>query len=163
MEPVPMISSHLKSTPILGGFLLLVMFAATACGSGEPEFVYSEDHLTSEDYLTAYQPLEGFGCQQSPTHAGDYVRILVSPEALPLYDGMEIPDGAVIAKPQYADANCTEFKAVTSMKKDSAAESGWQWQRVDVEGVVEDTGQVGFCVQCHQGCAANDWACASKE
>ena len=158
-----MITSRLESSALLGFLLTFITTASMACGGGEPEFVYSEEHLTSEDYLTAYQPLEGFGCEQSPTHAGDYVRILVSEEALPLYDGMEIPDGAVIAKPRYADANCTEFKAVTSMKKDSSAESGWQWQRVDVEGVVENTGQVDFCVQCHMGCAANDWACASKE
>jgi len=148
---------------VRGGLLASIAALVIGCGGGgEAEFVYDSASYFPENYETTYQELAGFGCEQSPTHGGDYVRILVSDEALPAYDGMEIPDGAVITKPQYSDAGCTTLTSITVMQKDSAAESGWQWQTVGADGAVGDSGQVQFCVDCHAAmCGGNQ--CAEKQ
>jgi len=154
--------SELKLSLMRAAGLLCALVVFSGCGGDSTEFVYSSESYFPEDYQSRYQELAGFECQQSPTHGNDYVRILVSDEALPAYDGMEIPDGAVITKPQYADAGCTELTAITVMQKDSSAASGWQWQRVGASGEVESSGQVEGCVGCHTAmCGGNQ--CAEKE
>ena len=139
--------------------LLLATSALAACGSGDAEYSYDSASLFPEDYQAQYTALTGFDCTKSPTHGGDYVRIYASSDALPIYDGMEVADGAVLVKPQYSDASCEELSAITSMKRDSTTPSEWVWQRVGADGSVESSGQVENCVSCHTAtCGGNQCA-----
>ncbi len=39
-----------------------------------------------------------------------------------------------------------------------ATSDGWWWARLDVDGTVHETGQVGFCISCHTPVEASGWA-----
>jgi len=141
----------------------LATLALTACGDNSNDFTLSSDAFFASDWETSYQKLDKLDCSQSPTHGSQWVKIYYDDAAAPAYNGEggELPDGAIVIKPQFSDDACETMTWITAMKKDSSTPSGWVWQRAEADGTLSINGQNDFCINCHTGCP-NDMLCEAK-
>lgn len=47
---------------------------------------------------------------------------------------------------------------VMAQGEPDATSGGWWWARLDADGTVHETGQVGFCISCHTPAEPSGWA-----
>ena len=76
--------------------------------------------------------------------------------------GTALPEGTVLAKTQYTDGDCTDLDRWTLMKKrepgfDPTA-ADWESQNLDGQGLIAETGKIGYCASCHTAC--NELVCS---
>ena len=116
------------------------------------------------DFETAL--VEVRNCRLSPAeHDGFSVRVFANPLAKQPYldNDALLPEGALLVKGEYDDANCTVLARVSAMRKGAvgsdAALGDWRWQRGTPAGTVEAAANVQSCAGCHSGCKARDYAC----
>ncbi len=92
------------------------------------------------------------------------VNVWVSPEAAAAYAALDpanpaapdMPEGAIVLK-EHLDAEGAKDGYLLMVKgpADYAPEaSNWWWARVDGTGATQETGQVGFCLNCHNTVSA---------
>ncbi len=142
-------------SPLKSALCALVLVGASATlGACGTEFTYDSNSFFPEDYRSSYTKHTKHDCTASPTHGGDHVRIWLSDEIKPAYEGdAEAPEGAVALKEQFSDEDCEDLTSITVFKKKSASETGWEWQRIQEDGSVEFTVDKNFCSDCHTSCA----------
>ncbi len=94
------------------------------------------------------------------------VQVWASAEALAAYraldpagtDAAQWPPGSMLLK-EHLDAGGTVTGFTVMAQGDPGSDSGgWWWARLDADGTVHETGQVGFCIGCHTTVAARGWA-----
>jgi hypothetical protein len=144
-----------------------VAFLAAGCGGDE-----SLDPIVPDDWETAL--VEARDCRLSVEHELEYVRLFISPEWAAHFDACVEADsgctepfgeGALLVKPQYADADCTDLLRVTASLRETAAAApgpdGWRWQEVTADGRVVLDGAPASCTHCHTLCEGSyDLRCA---
>ncbi|MFN3202043.1 MAG: hypothetical protein ACE366_26795 [Bradymonadia bacterium] len=101
-------------------------------------------------------------------HGGDMVDYWVSNDIVDVYRGIDpeategdfdIPAGAMLVKPQFnADGDPTALTVMAKVGEgfDNGAEDWW-WARIENDGTASFTGQVDFCINCHQPRANIAW------
>jgi hypothetical protein len=97
----------------------------------------------------------------------DTVDVWVAPEIAELYrsldpdaDGplVELPDDALLVKTHLDGTGVVAGYTVMTKGDPASTSGGWWWARVDANGNPAETGQVGFCIGCHQAVEAEGWA-----
>jgi hypothetical protein len=143
----------------VGRRALALLLLAAACGGEDDPALAS----FPADYAATYEELRG--CRRSLDHDLVYIKVLVSPEAVDVYEDREgeFPEGSVVLKEQYArtDDTCSGTpEAFTVMVKlaDGAApdDLGWLWERADADRLVDDGADLERCVNCHLNCVPPD-------
>jgi hypothetical protein len=96
----------------------------------------------------------------------DTVDIWVAPEIADLYRSLdpdaagglvEFPTGALLVK-THLDANgAVDGYTVMANADPDSTSGGWWWARIGADGMPAETGQVGFCIGCHQAVEAEGW------
>ena len=143
------------------GFLM-VLSLSVACGekAGDSSEISSEfDEMASDlwteiDGLDAWSQYEGWeGIVASSSVHGDFVQIWLNDEAMTaITAGDEIPDGAILLKETYNDAEGVELKDITVMKKVDGYNpdgSDWYWAQYLEDGTVQTAGSPDMCTGCH--------------
>ena len=93
------------------------------------------------------------GIVASSSVHGDYVQILMNDavmDALGL--GESIPDGGILLKETYYDAEGTSLKDFTVMKKIEGYNpdgSDWYWAQYLEDGTIQEQGSPALCTGCH--------------
>ncbi|MDZ4694361.1 MAG: cytochrome P460 family protein [Deltaproteobacteria bacterium] len=125
----------------------LVGFFALGCDEGVPSPRFPADF--SQTYL------EMRSCRHSHEHELRHIRVFANPRAqLPyknLNQGTPYPEGATLVKLEYELAGCNPADLVeyTVMYKGKGGEGDWLWQRVSVDRVVQEEGNIRGCINCH--------------
>ena len=145
-------------------FLCLLACATDEGDSGSGGIISAEDAAAVDvwDEIQGYEEWEqhadwtGIVASEDGTH-GDYVSIWmndIAASAINAGDGGEMPEGAILVKEGYLDAEGTEFKGLTVMKKEAGwGDSGWFWAKYDPENPdpAQLAGEVSACSGCHAG------------
>lgn len=145
----------------------LVALLAVACDD-EPA---GPEPVFSADWATAYVQVRD--CRLSIEHELDHMRVLADPASAARYRRCVTPElpcnepfpaGAVIVKAQYRDADCTDLRRITAVRREPEAPAeagGWRWQAAGADGAVTEDGSLRSCVGCHRGCdPAYDLMCS---
>lgn len=108
-----------------------------------------------QEYKTSFSQLGG--CRVSSTHSDPYYLLHITATSKDAFNaGMDLPEGTVLVKTQFNDKDCTDFSRWTVMKKREAGfdtvNHDWEWQNVDGEGQIAETGKIGYCANCHKPC-----------
>ncbi len=136
--------------------------ALIACGDGDAEKGGTDG---ADDMNAAYNDeldglLAGFeswpqvevGLVESDAVHGEYVENWLNDAAKAVVDaqmGESMPDGAILVKQGYGDAEGTDVKNLTVMWK---TEGEWFWAQYDNAGALKKSGfQLEGCVECHEG------------
>lgn len=136
------------------------------CGEG------GADPIVPQDWESTL--VEARDCRHSAEHDLEHVRLFISPEWADHFDACVVEggdctepfgEGALLVKPQYADADCTELLRVTASLREHPASTpgadGWRWQEVTADGRVVVDGAPEGCTSCHARCAGSyDLRCA---
>ena len=143
------------------GFLVTLGFSF-GCGEKSedsfetpPEF----DEMAS-DLWTEIESMEGWsqydgweGIVPSSSVHGDFVQIWLNDEALTAISaGESIPDGAILLKETYNDAEGADLNDITVMKKVDGYNpdgSDWYWAQYLEDGTVQTSGSPDMCTGCH--------------
>lgn len=67
------------------------------------------------------------------------------------------PD-ALLVKEHLDESGVATGLTVMAQGDPDASSGGWWWARLDVDGTVHETGQVGFCISCHTPVEPSGWA-----
>lgn len=130
-------------------------------GVGETELIWSE----IQD-VQSWQQYEGWeGIVASSSVHGDFVQIWLNEAANnALVNGVDLPDGAIIAKETFLDGNGETLKDITVMKKVAGYNldgGDWYWAQYLEDGTVENEGSPTLCTGCHA--AGNDYVLFTSE
>jgi hypothetical protein len=130
--------------------LMLLGFGVAGCEvEVDPNAFFPQDYTTSMTQLG--------GCRVSNTHSDPYYLVHITSTSADAWNaGMDLPVGTVMVKTQYGDNECSDFSRWTVMKKREAGYDpdnfDWEWQNVDGEGQIAETGKIGYCSTCHKPC-----------
>lgn len=133
------------------------MIAALACGTAGGDSGLDEatqatlDELNTalDGYETWDQVADWEGVQPSESVHGDYTEVWLNADAFATVSaaaGEDMPDGAILAKQAYNDAEGTDLGNLTAMYK---VEGAWFWASWDSAGELVDAGDVSSCSGCH--------------
>ena len=142
-----------RSTLRLLGAYALSVFAISACASpGTPKD--QEHSVALWKSMQGYQDWAQFedfeGIVDGDTVHGDYVKVWVND--IGAADPAGLPYGTIIVKEGYDDEAGTDLNAITVMHRIEGyhPEKGdWYYVRYAKDGKASDSGQVGFCIKCH--------------
>lgn len=129
----------------------VLLFGIAGCEvTVDPNAFFPQDYTTSMTQLGA--------CRVSSTHSDPYYQLHITKTSTDAFNaGMDLPVDTVLVKTQFDDKDCTDFSRWTVMKKRAAgfdmANSDWEWQNVDGEGQIAETGKLSYCAACHKACA----------
>jgi len=135
---------------------VLAVLLLAACGSDGS----TEQPLFPADYAATYQQVRN--CRYSIEHDLQYIRVLVSPDALTPYNGRTapFPAGSIVLKEQYDgdDTTCAgpivQWTVMQKLATGTDADNlDWEWQRVDAKKKIT-TGDIKKCTTCHKACIA---------
>lgn len=105
-------------------------------------------------------------CRMSIEHDAQHITVTANPSSAQAYtDGVyPFEPGTVIVKPLFDDAGCSELSGFAVMRRldDGASPEGkdWEWQSLDADGNVLESGALAKCVSCHAACTeGRDMAC----
>ena len=143
--------------------MMLVGFSIMmACGEKETDTagdVALEDAAAVELWsevqgFEGWNQYEGWeGIVPSESVHGDFVQIWLNDEAMTAISaGDAIPDGAILLKETFNDAEGTDLKDITVMKKVAgynADGSDWYWAQYLEDGSVQTSGAPTMCTGCH--------------
>ena len=140
----------------------MALSLSVACGEkvGDSSELPSEfDEMASDlwteiDGLDSWSQYEGWeGIVASSSVHGDFVQIWLNDAAMTaITAGDEIPDGAILLKETYNDAEGTELKDITVMKKVDGYNpdgSDWYWAQYLEDGTIQGAGSPDMCTGCH--------------
>ena len=141
----------------------LAALALISCGGNDAERG-GGDTATTDPNATYNEELDGLleGYQSWPQVVagpvaseavhGEYVENWLNDEAKAVVDaamGEPMPDGAILVKQGYGDAEGTDLKNLTVMWK---TEGEWFWAKYDSAGELSTSGfALEGCVACHEG------------
>jgi hypothetical protein len=116
--------------------------------------------------MESWQQYEGWeGIVPSSSVHGDFVQIWLNEAAnTALTTGTDLPDGAIIAKQTFHDANGDSLKDITVMQKIDGFNSegnGWFWAQYLEDGTVQNEGSPAMCTGCHA--SGNDYVLFTSE
>jgi hypothetical protein len=150
--------------------MLAMLFAISTCvgtwgcSDDAPQEPFQEPFFDVAEVTSSWPKVRV--CRLSIEHDAADIIVYASPEAETAYiEGIyPFPAGTVLVKAEYDNSACTELVQLTAMRKlapGTASEAGdWEWQRVDSNGTVLESGSLMRCVSCHQGCTnGRDFAC----
>lgn len=149
---------------------VLTLTLAAGCGSeadDDSREVY--DLAIAGDAYKGWQQFPGASPDLYPSgqHNGDFVRSYmndVAVAALANFSG-EFPDGTILVKEQYADAEGKTLNGHTVMwKRDGYDAEHGDWYWIAFNGAGETTshnGMASYCYDCHAAVKANDWVYTS--
>jgi hypothetical protein len=140
----------------------------TAADSSDGGAAFDEQAALARamDYQASFTQISAEG-RASQHGLAKTVQMWASPEAVDLYgmidpDGaaaaVSFPDGAMLLKEHLDDAGIVTGYTVMAKGDPASTSGGWWWGRLDADGTVHETGQVGFCIGCHTSVQATDWA-----
>lgn len=156
------------SFPRFGSALSLVFLALAAwgCGGDDDPGPPVEPFFDVATVKTAWPEVRD--CRLSIEHDAVNITVYTDPASESAYvDGVyPFAEGTIIVKAEHDDSACTELLGFTAMRKlapGAAPEVGdWEWQRMDAEGNVYESGSIMRCAVCHQSCAEqSDYACTN--
>lgn len=135
----------------------MVPLVLAACGGPTDEEIareiFTEIDGQWESWGTAPN-WDGIQASSDCTH-GNYVKITFNELALNAYGDEDLPDGSIVVKRGYDNADGTGAVGfVTVMKKIDGydpARNDWFWARIADDGTPSDSavGQASFCYGCH--------------
>ncbi len=136
---------------------MLLMMLSLACGAdslGNSADVEAVTQLVQDELDAGYEgwdQLPGYeGVIESSSVHGSHVQIWVNEAALGAVeaaDGGDMPEGAMLVKQGYDDAEGTDLGNLTAMYKD--ADFGWFWYSESPDGEVLEAGDASACSGCH--------------
>lgn len=97
----------------------------------------------------------------------DTVNVWVDDDSLAAYlaldpatPGAPAPWGpaALLVKEHLDGGGVVNGLTVMAQGDPSSTSGGWWWARLDADGTVHETGQVGFCISCHMPAEPVGWA-----
>lgn len=100
---------------------------------------------------------------KSGQHNGDFVRSYMNDVAVAALAGFDgsFPDGTILVKEQYGDAEGKVLNGHTVMLKIDGydpAHGDWYWVAYNGKGeTTQFAGKASYCFNCHAGAEANDW------
>ena len=120
------------------------------------------------DYQTTFRPVRD--CRQVVEHQNSYQKVLTNPVASDPYTtaSYPLPVGSVVVAEQYGDdSSCGSLNGYYLMAKEKQgydnAGNDWHWQKLDLNGRIEQDGKLQACASCHQAkCAASDYLCSPQ-
>jgi hypothetical protein len=129
------------------------LFSILAFGIAGCEVEVDPNAFFTTDYETSLTQLGE--CHVSNTHSNPYYKLHITSTSAEAFNaGMPLPEGTVFLKTQYNDKECSDFSRWTAMKKREAGFDAdnfdWEWQNVDGEGEIAETGKIGYCATCHK-------------
>ncbi|MEZ4340431.1 MAG: cytochrome P460 family protein [Sandaracinaceae bacterium] len=154
------------------GLLSLGALALGAC-SNDTTMALDEASITARlaDFDTSGEFTQINAAPFASEHAANTVSVWVSNEGLETYLGVDptdetdtvdaFPTGTMIVKEMFDEAGTRV--AFTVMVKGAEggvpATADWWWGRYDAAGVVQESGGIGYCIDCHEsnGLARTDW------
>lgn len=116
----------------------------------------------SDQYLEwSYFPGQG-ELYLSGDHSGTYAVSYLDPVAEQALDGFtgEVPDGSIIIKAQFKDAEGAQPYGYTAMWKIAgydAEHNDWFWAGYTPEGKITQLGKEAYCYNCHGQGHENDY------
>ncbi|HRI64440.1 MAG TPA: cytochrome P460 family protein [Polyangium sp.] len=131
-------------------FFSILAFGIAGCEVEiDPNAFFPQEYETSMTQLGA--------CRVSSTHSDPYFKLYITKTSADAFNAqMPLPEGTVLVKVQYDDKECSDFSRWTTMKKREAGfdpnNSDWEWQNVDGEGQIAETGKIEYCATCHKPC-----------
>lgn len=157
------------STMFIGLVLMSVGCGEKDADTGaDNEVAYEETLLLWNDIqdMESWEQYEGWeGIVPSSSVHGDYVQIWLNEAANnALTTGSDLPDGAIIAKQTFDDANGDTLKDITVMQKIEGFNpegNGWFWAQYLEDGTVQNEGSPAMCTGCHAG--GNDYVLFTSE
>lgn len=140
-----------------------LFFSMLAFGIAGCEVEVDPNAFFPQDYETSFTQLGG--CRVSNIHSDPYYELHVTKSSADAFNaGMPLPEGTVLLKTQYKDKDCSDFSRWTVMKKREsgfdAANFDWEWQNVDGQGEIAETGKIEYCGNCHKACPSG--VCSTK-
>lgn len=147
--------------------MLCAFLVLTACAEPLTEDEQQATYLWevfkgSDQYLTwSYFPGQGT-LYKSGDHSGTYAVSYLNPvaeEALTRFDGT-LPEGSVIIKAQFKDAEGTQPYGYTAMWKVAGYDSDhndWFWAGYTPDGTITQLGKEPYCYNCHGQASENDY------
>jgi hypothetical protein len=131
------------------------------CGEKAEEEASEDQRLAEDlwadigDYSSWDQPASWEGLQPSESTHGLSVSIWLNEVASQALTNEEaIPTGGIIVKEGFNDAEGTNLKSITVMKKVDGYNSNagdWFWAAYGGDGTVNVSGADDFCISCHAG------------
>lgn len=150
-----------------GALAAAIALAGAACGGDD-----APPAIFPEDYAATYTEVRD--CRFSLDHDLTRMRVLVSPDAVAVYEqrSAPFPAGAIVVKEQYdsRDTSCAgpiiEFTVMRKLPAGSSpATLDWEWQKVEPD-LREAEFEVERCTRCHTGCGqapeGHDGTCAME-
>lgn len=144
--------------------MLLLVGVSTVLACGEKESDTAGDAgVADNSALDLWDEVQGFegwnqysgweGIVASSSVHGDFVQIWLNDGAMTaLTNGETIPDGAILLKQTFNDADGTDLKDITVMKKVDGYNpdgSDWYWTQYLEDGSVQTSGSPAMCIGCH--------------
>ena len=146
--------------------LIFILACAQSKDIASDDSIATDYYSAFSDYESWDQPEEWQGLQISQSVHGASVQIFWNDIAKTAFlAGEEIPDGGAILKEGFVNEEGTEFQALTMMVKRAdfdAQANDWYWASYDEDGGINNSGQVDFCISCHQS-SANDYLLFPEE
>lgn len=124
-----------------------------ACGRGEAEDLYEQ--IQSDDYRDNYTRAPGWPDPRLPADGGPHGSFIdlyvndVMADAIDSGDSLSAwPEGSLIVKDGWNDADGDDLKFITLMEKRSG--SSWFWAEYEPDGSVAFAGlDESVCTNCH--------------
>ena len=135
-----------------------MFFFLLACGDKSKDTGVSEEDAALWEEISGYedwQQLENWtGVNPSDSVHGVAIQTWYNGTA---YDGLmqgeeTMPNGSIVVKEGYTDAEGSDVQAITVMKKIDgydSEEGDWYWASFNVDGSVNTSGTVDMCISCH--------------
>ncbi len=127
---------------------------ATDAGGEEPFFPprYADLYIQVRD------------CRFSSAHDGHNILVYASPEQTAAYvEGIyPLNRGTVLVKVLHSDPGCRTQVGFAAMRKGEAGTAGadWEWQKLNANRKVLESGRLPSCIGCHTGCTeGRDFTC----
>lgn len=150
---------HDAQRHLLAAALLLL----PACGEDPSREAY--DMAIAGDKYKEWSQFPGASPDliHSDLHNGDFVRSYMNPvavDAIKNFSGA-FPEGTILVKEQYADAEGKTLNGHTVMWKVAGYDDqhgDWYWIAFNGKGeTTSHNGQAPYCYDCHKAVKANDW------
>jgi CubicO group peptidase (beta-lactamase class C family) len=143
---------------------LTLTLAACSAEDAEPDREAYDLAIAGDAYKSwATFPNAAPELYPSAQHNGDFVRSYmndVAAASLASFSG-EFPDGSILVKEQYADAEGKTLNGHTVMwKREGYDPEHGDWYWIAFNGAGETTvhnGMAEYCYGCHASATANDW------
>lgn len=142
---------------------MTALFSSILIGCGEKETDTAEVSGADPMAEALWSEIQGFdtwsqypgweGVVASESVHGDFVSIWLNDSAMTAVQaGETVPDGGVLVKQTFVDAEGSELKDITVMKKVEGFDpdgSDWYWGQYLEDGSVENAGNPAMCTGCH--------------